>query len=189
MNTIIVDIETAPLDMAEHEALPEDERFKLLNPIDSRIVAIGLRHGGETAIFMDEDERKLLESFWSEFNARRMRTPGSIIVGFNILHFDIPFLTSRSFINDVQITPFKLKHVIDVREKLNAYRSGKSRGSLKDYARALGDTPEDTGSKVAEWWKEKKFDEIKKYLSLDLEMTEHVFERAQKLRIVEIEKW
>ena len=82
-----------------------------------------------------------------------MRTPG-VLLSVLTLFILIFLFDVEEFYQRCTNYLFKLKHVIDVREKLNAYRSGKSRGSLKDYARALGDTPEDTGSKVAEWWKE-----------------------------------
>ena len=189
MNHIILDIETVPLDMEKYDTLPEEEKFKILNPIDSRIVAIGFKHEGVRTVIIDEDERILLEQFWKKFNDARTKTPGSIIVGFNITNFDLSFLTTRSFARNVQIVPFKLKHVIDIRDKLTAYKSGKTRGTLKDYANFLGIETDGTGAQVSDWWKNKEYDKIHMYLSRDLDMTEAIYTRAKELRILEIEKW
>src|SRR3989338_6659338 len=117
---LILDIETCPLDIGEYEQLDEEERKKLLNPIDCKVVAIGLRHNEQNIIFLDEDEKKVLEQFWKLFEQKRLG--GTQIVGFNIALFDIPFLVVRSFINNVQIVPFTIKYVVDLREKINAYR-------------------------------------------------------------------
>ncbi|MBI4140120.1 ribonuclease H-like domain-containing protein [Candidatus Woesearchaeota archaeon] len=189
MNHIIIDIETAPLDFDKYGSLSDDDKLKLLNPIDSRIVAIGFHHDGLNNIFIDVDEKVLLQNFWEKFNDARTKSPGCIIVGFNIISFDIPFITTRSFVNNVQVTPFKIKHVIDLREKISAYRSGRVRGSLKDLAGFIGISSGENGSMVFEWWKSGEYEKIKLYLQKDLVMTEAVYQRAKDLRILEIEKW
>ncbi len=189
MNHIILDIETAPLDFEKYGSLSDDDKLKLLNPIDSRIVAIGFYCDGLSNIFIDADERVLLQSFWEKFNDARTKSPGCIIVGFNIISFDIPFITARSFVNNVQITPFRIKHVIDLREKISAYRPGRVRGTLKDFAGFAGISSDENGSMVSGWWKNGEYEKIKVYLQKDLVMTEAVYARAKNLRILEIEKW
>src|SRR3989338_6550604 len=110
-NYFVIDIETCPMDMQKHDSLPEEERKQLINPIDSKAVAIGIRRNGSDIIFSGQDEKKLLEDFWAEW--RKARETGAFIVGFNLLSFDIPFLVTRSFIHKVPIAPFNLQSVID----------------------------------------------------------------------------
>ena len=124
----IVDIEVVPLKLENYEVLDEEQRLKLLNPIDSKIIALGIRHNNQNKVFMGEDEKKILEEFWNEW--RSIKTITTKVVGFSIINFDLPFITTRSLINDVVISPFLIKSIIDLRDKINAYRYGKSRGKL-----------------------------------------------------------
>ncbi|MBI2105681.1 ribonuclease H-like domain-containing protein [Candidatus Woesearchaeota archaeon] len=189
-NYFIIDIETCPFDITLYESLDEKERIKLLNPIDSRIVAIGVRYRNETKIFMDNNEVKILNDFWNEFKSAKQENKNCQIVGFNINHFDMPFLVSRSFINNVEIVPFLLKNVIDIREKINVYRYGKSKGKLCDFGRLLGlKVSETDGSHVAGFWKENKLKELRGYLENDLMITEEMFKRANETNIINIGRW
>lgn len=189
-NYFIIDIETCPFDIDNYESLDEKERLKLLNPIDSRIVAIGIKYKNKSKILMDKDEVKILKDFWDEFKNAKKENPNCQIVGFNINNFDMPFLVSRSFINNVEIIPFILKNVIDLREKINVYRYGKSRGKLSDFGRLLGlKVSETDGSHVAGFWKENKLDELRKYLENDLMITEEMLKRAKETNIININRW
>ncbi len=185
----VIDIETIPLDMEKYEGLNEEEKSKMINPIDSKIVALGIRYKGYNKVIMGEEENKILEEFWKEWN--KIKTSDFVfVVGFNISNFDIPFITARSLINNVKIIPFSLKSVLDIREKINAYRYGATRGKLKEYAALMNLTLEDVdGSDVARLWKDKDFDTLKKYLIKDLEITDELFKRARDTRILEITKW
>ena len=135
-NYLIIDVETCPIDMEKHDSLGEEDRRQLINPIDSRAVAIGIRRNGTDTIFCLEDEQKLLEDFWAEW--RKAREGGAFIVGFNLLSFDMPFLVTRSFIHNVAIAPFNLKSIIDLRDRISAFRTGHTRGTLKEFAALLG---------------------------------------------------
>ena len=146
-NYFIVDVETCPMDMQKHDALTEEDRKQMINPIDSRAVAIGIRRNGSDIIFSGQDEKKLLEDFWAEW--RKARETGAFIVGFNLLSFDIPFLVTRSFIHKVPIAPFNLKSVIDLRDRISAYRAGHTRGTLKEFAELLGMETVGDGAQVA----------------------------------------
>jgi predicted PolB exonuclease-like 3'-5' exonuclease len=187
-NYFILDIETAPLKMDGYFELPEEEQKKLLNPIDSKVVAIGIRSNGVNKIIMDEDEKKMLQEFWWEW--RKNISPMLQVVGFNILHFDIPFLVTRSFVHNVQIVPFVLKSIVDLREKVNAYRHGPSRGTLKEFAEIMGlPTAGMDGSEIAKLYSEGYLDTIKQYLSNDLETTEGMYKRLRDTNILSIAKW
>ena len=83
-----------------------------------------------------------------------------------------------------------LKSILDLRNKINAYRYGKSRGKLSDYGRFLGlEIPTIDGSQVATLWKENKIQDLKNYLCNDLEITEQLFFRAKETKIIQIDKW
>jgi len=139
---------------------------------------------------MDKDEVKILNDFWNEFKNAKQENQNCQIVGFNINHFDMPFLVSRSFINNVEIVPFLLKHVIDIREKINVYRYGKSKGKLSDFGRLIGlKVSEIDGSHVAGFWKENKLKELREYLENDLIITEEIFKRAKETNIINIGRW
>ena len=189
-NYFIVDIETCPTNLENYNQLNEEERIKLINPIDSRIVAIGVRHKNNNKIFIDGSEKKILELFWAEWKKIKQENQNNSAVGFNILNFDIPFIVSRSFINNVEIVPFMLKSILDLKNKINAYRYGKSRGKLIDYGRFLGlEISAVDGSQVAAMWKENKIQDLKDYLCNDLEITEKLFFRAKETKIIHIDRW
>jgi uncharacterized protein len=190
MNPMIIDIETAPLDYEKFLSLADELRLDLLNPIDSRIIAIGIKYKGDHLILMDPDERKILIKFWLKWKEIQQKEKKFRVVGFNITQFDIPFITSRSFIHKVPIVPFILKDIIDVRDKINAYRYGKTRGKLKEYAQLIGiDIMDIDGSDIGRLWYEEEFDVIEKYLIHDLDITAQLFKRLVETNIFRIEKW
>lgn len=190
MNYLVLDIETCPLSFDGYFEKSEDERKKLLNPIDSRIVAIGLREGEKTEILLSEDEAGIVALFWVRLKQFKKSHPSGRIVGFNIKEFDLPFLVTRSFMHDVEIQPFTLKEIIDLREKLAAYKYGHTRGKLKEYGTAMGiASDEPDGSWIAEACFKGEFEKIKTYLEKDLEITHAVLARLIRTRIVEIERW
>ena len=185
---LVIDIETVPINQEGYAALTEEDKKKLMNPIDSRIIAIGIRYRGEDTLFLGEDEKALLVEFWKRFAA--LRVGGTEIVGFNLINFDIPFLVTRSFIHVVKIVPFTVKYLVDLREKVSAYRSGHSRGTLKDFARAMGLPVLDVdGSNMAELWTTKQIDKIKEYLKNDLQITDAMYARMRETNILQISRW
>ena len=189
-NYFIVDIETCPINLEKYKLLNEEERLKLINPIDSRIVAIGIRYKNDNRLFIDGDEKKILESFWREWKKIKIENQNNAAVGFNVLNFDIPFIVTRSFIHNVEIVPFSLKTILDLKNKINAYRYGKSRGKLSEYGNFLGLKISDfDGSDVADLWIENKIQELKDYLCNDLEIIEKLLFRAKETKIIHIDKW
>jgi len=193
MDYFYIDIETCPIDRVAYQSIQiEEDRKKQLNPIDSRIVAIGLKqHGKNSIIIFDENEKEMLEDFWAELVTLRQGDPSNKLVGFNIKNFDIPFLVCRSFIHGVVISPFLLKDIFDIKESINAFRYGKTRGKMKELAKLIGlEIYEDMdGSKVPEEYWNKNFDKIKNYLKKDLEITEELHKRCIELKINEIARW
>ena len=190
INYVIVDIESCPIKLELYKNLYEEERRKLLNPIDSKIIAIGTRCLEKNEIFCSENEKEILESFWKEWIKIKQLNRNTQMCGFNILNFDIPFLVTRSLINNVIISPFLLKSIIDLREKINAYRYGETRGKLKEFALFLGLNVEDIdGKEIADLCIDKNWDKLKKYLANDLVITDELYKRVRDTKILEINKW
>ncbi|KHO46480.1 MAG: hypothetical protein QS98_C0003G0088 [archaeon GW2011_AR3] len=170
--------------------MTEEERKELLNPIDSRIVALGLRSNGKNFIFQSDDEAEMLYKFWQEWEKCRSTSPFINPVGFNILNFDLPFLAARSFILGVKVPPINLKNAIDLREKINAYRYDPKRGKLKEFAELLGLRVMDVdGADVARLCKEGDYAKLKEYLENDLIITDALYKRAVETNVVKITKW
>jgi len=186
----VVDVETCPIDLDGYFLLETDEeKIKKLNPIDSKIIAIGIRNRGESKIFSG-DEKDILTKFWSEWKKLKYGSPSILLVGFNVTNFDIPFIVARSFINNIEIVPFSLKSVLDVKEKINAYRYGKSRGKLEEYGRLIGvGVLNIDGSMIPRLFKDNDWETLKKYLLKDLEITDKLFERAKSTGIIHISKY
>ncbi|AAB98356.1 hypothetical protein MJ_0365 [Methanocaldococcus jannaschii DSM 2661] len=149
-----------------------------LNPMEHRIVAIGVKLGDRDIILMDESEYYLLVNFWDTVEKEGIEK----IIGFNI-DFDWQFLKLRSLYHRLKIKHFrKYQGRVDLRQILNGsggqYRKGTK---LVDYCRFLGiDVPEDdaNGSEIPELWE--KFEEegdeeakrkICEHLKRDLERT------------------
>jgi len=185
----VVDIETCPIDLEGYDELNEEEKLKKINPIDSKIVAIGVRRKDQNKIFMGE-EKEILKNFWEEWKKIKNENPNCVAVGFGINNFDLPFIVSKSFVHNIEIVPFVLKLIIDLRDKINAYRYGKTRGKLSDYGRLLNLNVLDMdGSDIARLCKENNMEKLKEYLENDLKITDEMFKRAKETNILNINKW
>lgn len=186
---IIIDVETCPVSLDSYFELDEEEKLKKLNPIDSKIVAAGIRHQGKNIVFQGENEKEILDEFWLTLSSIRKGNVSIPLVGFNIADFDMYMLVARSLINKVTIMPFKLKELVDLRQKIFAYKFH-ARGKMKEIAELAGfEIPETDGSKVAEFVKNNQFDKIEKYLEADLEVTDNLFKLSSELNITQIDRW
>jgi len=187
---IILDIETSPLNLENYFEKEEEEKLKLLNPIDSKIVAIGLRYENKNYIFQSEDEKEILTLFWEKWKEIKFGSPLIPVVGFNIIPFDMPFIVTRSFIQDIKIQSFSLKEIIDLRDKINAYKYGKTRGKLKEFAEIVGlEILDVNGSDVSKLCLEKDYITLNKYLEKDLEITDELYKRAVRTNIININRY
>jgi len=190
---IIFDIETCPLNLEGYDSLTEAEKGKLINPIDSRIVAIGVRHNGEDFVWCEDSEAVMLVSFW-QFIEESLRATNyqAKLVGFNVKEFDLPFLITRSFVNNIEIVPLILNDtIIDLREKFTAYSyTSRARGKLKEYGEAVGIKDSGvSGKDIAGFCIAKQRQRIVDYLMNDLLVTDEVFKRARALKIIYVDKW
>jgi hypothetical protein len=190
MQYFVVDVETIPIDYTAYQLATEEERKKYFNPIDSKIIAIGLRYNDDNMIFLDHDEKKIIDAFWEQWDEiKGFDTPSFYVVGFNILEFDLTLLVGRSFFNNIPIEPFTYREIIDLRQNLAALKYN-PRGTLKEYASLIGlELSQFDGSMISELVASNRLDEVEKYLKKDLEITDAVFKRAEKLNILKISRW
>jgi len=194
MNYLYLDIETVPVDKDKHQSYDEEERKKLINPIDSKIIAIGLKStiDNKIIILQKDNEKEMLEEFWKIFSDFRNNNGlTNRVVGFNIKSFDISFIVTRSFFNNVPIVPFVLKEIIDVRDQVTCFKRGPTRGTLKEFGEAIGVilVEDMEGSKVAETYWSGNIELIKTYLAKDIELTEKVHQKIMELGLDKIREW
>jgi uncharacterized protein YprB with RNaseH-like and TPR domain len=192
MNYLYVDIETCPIFLEGYSEKKEEDKQKLINPIDSKIIAIGLKEPNKDAVVLiGEDEKQILTDFWAYFANFKKENHVFRMVGFNIKSFDISFIVTRSFINKTKIQYFSLKEILDLRDHITCFRYGKSRGTLKDFGEAIGVSLIDDidGSMVAELCSKKDYSSIKRYLLKDMELTEEVHKVTIDLDIDKIRQY
>jgi DNA polymerase elongation subunit (family B) len=123
----------------------------------------------------DEDECRLITEFW------RTVAPGDVIVGHNVLDFDIRFLQQRSWILGIQPSrkvdtrKYYSGHVIDTLQLWTNW--GNKKGVTLD---ALGlvlgcGGKTGSGANVAKMWAERDIDSIKTYCQDDVRLAYRVF--------------
>ena len=108
-----------------------------------------------------------------------------LIVGHNIINFDLPFIFQRCLTNNIAVKPFidlGEFHVHGVYDTMRAWwLGGRNRVALDDIAWALGiessKTGEVEGSKVFELYQAGKLAEIREYNLNDVRVTRKVYER------------
>jgi hypothetical protein len=213
MRYVITDIETAQHPDAER-MLPEfkhnagthdadkraaqiaEKRAKALadaalDPDLCRIVAIGFWGDVDAAphieLCKDEhEERSALDAFWRTFTQTRYEHPNTVIVGSNVLGFDLPVMVRRSLYLQVEVPSLdrgKYRHrdVIDLKSLLCdddrlAWRS------LDYYCRRFAlDVPHDAidGAQIPALVAAGEWDAVREHLRCDLLKT-----RALALRVV-----
>lgn len=127
MNPIYFDIETGPIESekalefapefsapsnykdADKIAAHKEQARKdwldscALRATSGKVLLIAYWKDGEVRFFDSADEARNIENFWLLWNASRLT--GAQFIGFNILHFDLPFLIRRSWRLKVQVPP------------------------------------------------------------------------------------
>lgn len=207
---VYLDAETLPpdpSDPAAGELLSSctDEEFRQLslNPQHGRILCIGviverddhvsqrgvLGRCRETGRF-HLDEGRTLRSFWNllrGFDPRR-----DLLVGFNLLDFDLHFICTRSVIRRVKpslavcFARYRAAPVFDCMWEFTHWRH---RIKLDDLARVLGlESPKQDGvdgSRVYDLFAEGRHQEIADYCMRDCECTRAIYRRINFLEEVE----
>jgi DNA polymerase elongation subunit (family B) len=167
----VVDIETVALD-------PTDEKGAL-DALTGRVVCVGvLIVDGRTIIeraLIHQDERHLIEQFWA------LLRPTDLLVGHNILDFDLPFLRQRSWILGIKPSrsiDMRRYYTGDVVDTLQFWSNWSYRKMVKldSLSQGLGcGAKTGNGKDVADWWADGAFDTIGRYCLDDVRITHRVF--------------
>jgi hypothetical protein len=108
-----------------------------------------------------------------------------LLVGHNIINFDLPFIFQRCLVNNIAVKPFIDLSEFNVRGVYDTMRGwwlgSRNRVALDDVAWALGiessKTGEVEGSKVFDLYQAGKLAEIREYNLNDVRVTRKVYER------------
>lgn len=199
--TLVVDIETVGQDLEQIPARAreillnvetEEDRKRVLDhlgldPCTGRIICIGVYwlELDKARAYCQADERELLANFWADLGQIR---PYRFIT-FNGKSFDFPYINIRSAIlevpipRDVQLDTrrFSTERHFDVREALTNYERYK-KGTLEFFCEIFGvPSPKNgiDGSKVGEFFRAGKLDEIANYCLADCKATAALYERLK----------
>ena len=188
-NELIVSIEVAPENIEEYLNLSDEERNKKLNPIDSKIILIAtkIKSNNEIKIFRG-NEKEIISNFWKYVEDQKVNK----FIGFNIKNFDFPFITTRSFINNIKIAPFTLNKIIDLRELINAFRYGYTRGRLREFADILQINladPEFEATQIPQLYYDNKFEELEIFITNNIKILEELYNRAEILNFTKISRF
>jgi 3'-5' exonuclease len=162
---VVLDIETAALD-------PTDQKGAL-DAMSGRVVCIGMLIDDQKAIteitLADEDERRLIDEFW------RTIVRDDVVVGHNVLDFDLRFLRQRSWILGIQPSrtidtrKYYTADVIDTLQLWTEWSGNKKGATLDALGLSLGcGGRTGSGANVAKMWAERDIDSIKTYCQEDV---------------------
>lgn len=199
---ITIDIETLPINEPFESQLfwkTEEEFHKTaLDANLGRILCIGFceqnqfgeitNHGcfgwrKETRDF-EADERIILTEFWQFL--RGFNTTSDLIIGHNIMDFDLPFIMQRSIINgirpaiDFYFGKYRNAPIFDTMRVWDCWKWGGST-SLEKLTFALGlENPkagEINGSNLYQAYLSGRFEEIYKYCMRDVKVTRNAWRK------------
>jgi len=153
-----------------------------LNPMKDRIVSIAIDKENIPYVFLNEDEKIMLREFWSFISRDDM------LIGFNNVDFDFPFLIKRSLINNV-IVENNVTH-LDLRRVTNSFHMNYDKfvkGKLTDWAEIMG-LPVETedGSQMPIKWKNKEYENIRKHNLEDVKITKALYNRSVSIKLLEV---
>lgn len=198
---VFIDIETLPPAGCGHagcnpqEPCPDEDYRKLaLKPEFGRVLCVGLliEDGGtvvqqgvlgrdRTTLIFHLDERRLIRSLWHllrNFNPR-----SDVIVGHNVLDFDLPFLYRRSIIHNIQpafkvsFARYRCQEIFDTMWMWGNWRD---KVSLATLAKALGlQRSKDgvDGSQIYDLFMQNRHVEIAEYCMRDVHLTREIYYR------------
>ncbi|MGA8153291.1 MAG: ribonuclease H-like domain-containing protein [Terriglobales bacterium] len=182
---VVLDIETVALDPTEEKGA--------LDALRGRIVCIGvLIDNGEMVTetsLCDDDERLVITEFWNTIKS------SDVIVGHNVIDFDLLFIRQRSWILGIQPSrPLDTRkfYSTDVIDSMQLWTNwGHKKGAtLNALGVALGcGGKTGNGANVAKWWADRDMQKIKAYCQQDVRLAYRVFCRLtyQEPRQIAIE--
>jgi len=199
--TLVIDIETVGQD-TDHiptrareillDVETDEDRQRVLDnlgldPCTGRIICIGVHwlELDRSRAYCQSDERELLANFWSDLGQIRPYR----FVTFNGKSFDFPYINIRSAIMDVPIPRdiqldtrrFSTERHFDVREVLTSHDRYR-KGTLEFFCDIFGvPSPKNgiDGSKVGDFFKAGRLDEIAHYCMADCKATGASYERLK----------
>jgi 3'-5' exonuclease len=177
---VVLDIETISLN-------PTDPKGAL-DATSGRIVCIGLLvddgQGVTERALINEDERQLLQEFWGQLE------PSDVIVGHNVLGFDLPFILQRSWI--LQVRPSReinrrKYYTTEVFDTMQVWTNWGPKGIKLDLlAGVLGcGSKSGHGTSIGVWWSARDFQTISNYCLDDVRITHRVFRRLMYLPAIQ----
>jgi DNA polymerase elongation subunit (family B) len=131
----------------------------------------------------EESEQQALADFLALM--RNFDPDIDVIVGHNVIGFDLPFIFQRCVVNNIPVRPFVNLSEFNVRGVYDTmhhwWLGAKNRVALDDLAWALGiqssKTDEVEGSRVFELYQAGRLGEIREYNLNDVRVTRRVYER------------
>jgi len=168
---VVADIETVSIDSADSKGA--------LDALTGRIVCIGMLFDDgqrlSEAVLADENERRILEEFWAAIR------PTDLLVGHNILEFDLPFVRQRSWILGIKPSralDLRKYYTGDVVDTMHVWTNwGYKKGvTLDNLGTALGcGAKTGHGTDVAHWWAVRDLQSIATYCMEDVRLTYRVY--------------
>lgn len=153
---------------------------------DNRIIQHGVLGRDRASMLFHTDEARTLASFWrliADFNLRR-----DLLIGHNILDFDLPFLCKRSAICGVRpsvnfcFRRFQQQPIYDTMWEWNNWRKGIK---LHELAEAFGIESSKTGgidgSRIYDYFCAGRHNEIAHYCARDVECVREIYYRMNYL--------
>lgn len=199
---ITIDIETLPVSEPFESRLfwetEEEYRKTACDAALGRILCIGyseqdetgaiVRHGcfgwREATQDFEPDEHSILAGFWQYLDGFNMAR--DLIIGHNILDFDLPFIVQRSIVHSVRpavdfyFGRYRRAPIFDTMRIWDCWKWGNST-SLKKLAFALNlECPKSgavTGENLYDAYLEERFEEIYRYCMRDVKVTRNIWRK------------
>lgn len=191
MKILFLDIETVPTSeaIAQHglmDVQPKLDEPEIIKKVSlagatARILCLGyaLEPPPDAPVqILHGEEREILTGFW------KLAPEADLFVGHNVLDFDLRFIYQRSIINqikpsrDIPFARFRNSPVFDTMHEWTKW--GRDFIKLETLATALGvPSPKNEldGSKVYEYFRTGRLEEIYKYCKGDVETVRKVYRR------------
>lgn len=161
MNYLVFDIETSNIFSEVGSNNPKD--------LDISVVSVYEKKSDSIKSFVIEEFSKM----WPIFESC------DFMVGYNSDHFDIPLLDKyyQGNLNNIKSIDLmvEIKKSFGKRPKLDNVAAG-----------TLGRNKISHGIQAVEWWKQGKFEEVKKYCEEDVIITKDIFEYILKNKSIKI---
>lgn len=205
MREVVLDIETAPCDKAQWDELVRRVPSLGKNALDrtaldwsfGHIVCVGLSIAGrpgaagfvgteaaaappQEICWAGADEAELLANFWKTI------TPDDVLIGHNLLGFDLPYIMGRSVIARVKpsrridLRRYRPDTVYDTMQVWCGWEAGKypkldTLAAIMGFAGKTG-----SGAEVAGWVAAGEWEKIKAYCMDDVRLTRSVYQRMRE---------